>query len=80
MPRHFLPFLFLFPLWLTLRPLLAPRAVQDYIAVQGKGAVYVPHTAGRYQVRRFRKAQVRRRGEKEGGGRKEAGKGERAVL
>ena len=24
----------------------------------GKGAVYLPHTAGRYAARRFRKAQV----------------------
>lgn len=31
-------------------------AVQDYIAVKSQ-AVFVPHTAGRYQKRRFRKAQ-----------------------
>ncbi len=31
-------------------------AVQDYIAVKTKPA-YVPHTAGRYQKKRFRKAQ-----------------------
>ena len=33
---------------------------QDYIAiaVQPQYAVYVPHTGGRYQVKRFRKAQV----------------------
>ncbi len=29
---------------------------QDYIQV--KNALYLPHTAGRYQVKRFRKAQV----------------------
>lgn len=29
----------------------------DYIAVKGKYATYLPHTAGRYQVKRFRKAQ-----------------------
>uniref|UniRef100_A0AC34PXZ0 Ribosomal protein S7 domain-containing protein n=1 Tax=Panagrolaimus sp. JU765 TaxID=591449 RepID=A0AC34PXZ0_9BILA len=28
----------------------------DYIAVKDKGAKYLPHTAGRYQVKRFRKA------------------------
>jgi len=28
----------------------------DYIAVKGKTQVYVPHTAGRYQQKRFRKA------------------------
>lgn len=30
---------------------------QDYIAVKPKYSVYVPHTAGRYAVKRFRKAQ-----------------------
>jgi small subunit ribosomal protein S5e len=29
---------------------------QDYIPVKGKAAKYIPHTAGRYQVKRFRKA------------------------
>jgi len=32
-------------------------ALEDYIAVKPKQAVYVPHTAGRYQAKRFRKAQ-----------------------
>ena len=32
--------------------------VQDYIAVKEKYATYLPHTAGRYAARRFRKAQV----------------------
>jgi hypothetical protein len=32
-------------------------ALEDYIAVKPKSAVFVPHTAGRYQKRRFRKAQ-----------------------
>ena len=32
-------------------------ALEDYIAVKPKYAVYVPHTAGRYQAKRFRKAQ-----------------------
>ena len=31
-------------------------SLEDYIAVKTKYAVYVPHTAGRYQKRRFRKA------------------------
>jgi small subunit ribosomal protein S5e len=30
----------------------------DYIAVKEKGAKYLPHTAGRYQVKRFRKANI----------------------
>jgi small subunit ribosomal protein S5e len=32
-------------------------SLEDYIAVKTKFAVYVPHTAGRYQKKRFRKAQ-----------------------
>ena len=35
-------------------PLLG--GTEDYIAVKSKFAVYVAHTAGRYQKRRFRKA------------------------
>jgi ribosomal protein uS7 len=30
---------------------------QDYIAVKEKHAKYLPHSAGRYQAKRFRKAQ-----------------------
>ena len=30
----------------------------NYIAVKPHEAVFVPHTAGRYQLKRFRKAQV----------------------
>jgi small subunit ribosomal protein S5e len=30
--------------------------IQDYIACKGDHAVYLPHTAGRYQQKRFRKA------------------------
>ena len=32
-------------------------SLEDYVAVKPKFAVYVPHTAGRYQKKRFRKAQ-----------------------
>jgi len=31
-------------------------SLTDYIPVKGKAAKYLPHTAGRYQVKRFRKA------------------------
>ncbi|CAM9451265.1 unnamed protein product, partial [Hapterophycus canaliculatus] len=31
-------------------------SLEDYIAVKGKYATYLPHTAGRYQKKRFRKA------------------------
>lgn len=30
--------------------------LRDFIAVKDKAATYLPHTAGRYQVKRFRKA------------------------
>jgi len=32
-------------------------SLQDYLPVQGRGAVFVPHTAGRYQKKAFRKTQ-----------------------
>ena len=38
---------------------------QDYIGVKAKHAVYVPHTAGRYAAKRFRKAQFHRRAPRE---------------
>lgn len=30
--------------------------IQDYISVKDKGAVFLPHTAGRYAKQRFKKA------------------------
>jgi len=30
--------------------------LEDYLAATGRDAVFLPHTAGRYQVKRFRKA------------------------
>merc|ERR1719223_153166 len=36
---------------------VADLSLADYISVKDKHAVYVPHTAGRYQKKRFRKAQ-----------------------
>ena len=33
-------------------------SLEDYIGVNGKCATYLPHTAGRYQKKRFRKASV----------------------
>merc|ERR1711991_303780 len=32
-------------------------SLQDYIAIKEKSATFLPHTAGRYAVKRFRKAQ-----------------------
>jgi len=34
----------------------ADISLSDYLPVKDKAAVYVPHTAGRYQKKRFRKA------------------------
>lgn len=39
------------------RPISYPRSLQDYIAVKEKYAKYLPHSAGRYAAKRFRKAQ-----------------------
>ncbi|KAH0479497.1 MAG: hypothetical protein KVP17_000828 [Porospora cf. gigantea B] len=30
-------------------------SLEDYLAIQGKGTVFAPHTAGRYQTKRFKK-------------------------
>lgn len=38
-------------------PPLRPPSAQDYIAVKEKYAKYLPHSAGRYAAKRFRKAQ-----------------------
>ncbi|KUF94067.1 CUGBP Elav family member 5 [Phytophthora nicotianae] len=35
----------------------ADISLEDYIAVKGKAATFLPHTAQRYQKKRFRKAQ-----------------------
>jgi small subunit ribosomal protein S5e len=35
---------------------LGDVSLEDFIAVKAKDAVFLPHTAGRYQVKRFRKA------------------------
>jgi small subunit ribosomal protein S5e len=36
---------------------VSDMALEDYIAVKPKFARFVPHTGGRYQKKRFRKAQ-----------------------
>lgn len=33
-----------------------PFLLQDYVAVKDKSAKYLPHSGGRWQVKRFRKA------------------------
>ena len=44
--------------WLGLYSQIVDISLQDYISVKvDKHATYVPHTAGRYAVKRFRKAQ-----------------------
>lgn len=42
---------------LPISPQVSDIALEDYIAAKPKYAVYVPHSAGRYQQKRFRKAQ-----------------------
>jgi small subunit ribosomal protein S5e len=34
-------------------------ALVDFLAIKGKNATFVPHTAGKYQRKAFRKAAVR---------------------
>ena len=41
---------------LTISPRANPLFRQDYIACKGDHATYLPHTAGRYAKKRFRKA------------------------
>lgn len=41
----------------NLRPQVNDISLEDYIAVKVKSAQFVPHTAGRFQTKRFRKAQ-----------------------
>lgn len=48
--------IYLFEFYLSLQ--ISDISVEDYItATAAKHATYMPHTAGRYQVKRFRKAQ-----------------------
>jgi small subunit ribosomal protein S5e len=47
----------LFNKWALDEVNIADVSLLDYIPVKGKNAVFVPHTAGRYQKKPFRKAQ-----------------------
>merc|ERR1712241_1025434 len=47
----------LFGRWSTQDVQVTDISLTDYIAVKEKYAKYLPHSAGRYQVKRFRKAQ-----------------------
>merc|ERR1712025_898338 len=47
----------LFGRWSTAEVQVNDISLTDYIAVKEKHAKYLPHSAGRYQVKRFRKAQ-----------------------
>ena len=47
----------LFNKWAIQEVEVTDTSLEDYIAVKDRFAVYVPHTAGRYQMKRFRKAQ-----------------------
>jgi len=47
----------LFNKWSSYDVTVNDASLVDYIPVKEKFAVFVPHTAGRYQTKRFRKAQ-----------------------
>ncbi|UYV61617.1 RPS5 [Cordylochernes scorpioides] len=53
-----LPEVRLYGKWSTVDVTLNDMGLADYIAVKGPHAKYLPHTAGRYAVKRFRKAQM----------------------
>ncbi|KAL7033538.1 hypothetical protein ACKWTF_007632 [Chironomus riparius] len=52
-----LPDIKLFGRWSCDEVQVSDMSLQDYIAVKEKYARYLPHSAGRYAVKRFRKAQ-----------------------
>ena len=47
----------LFNKWSTEDVQVPDMSLQDYIAVKDKFAKFLPHSAGRYAAKRFRKAQ-----------------------
>ena len=47
----------LFNKWACDEVNVSDMSLQDYIAVKEKSAKYLPHSAGRYAAKRFRKAQ-----------------------
>lgn len=52
-----LPEIKLFGRWPCDEVQVGDMSLQDYIAVKEKNAKYLPHSAGRYAAKRFRKAQ-----------------------
>ena len=52
-----LPDVRLFGRWNCEDVQVGDMSLQDYIAVKEKNAKYLPHSAGRYAAKRFRKAQ-----------------------
>merc|ERR1711971_1400646 len=52
-----LPQIMLFGKWSCEDVQVSDMSLQDYIAVKEKYAKYLPHSAGRYAAKRFRKAQ-----------------------
>ena len=53
-----MPEIKLFNKWSTDDVQVNDISLTDYIAVKEKFAKYLPHSAGRYAAKRFRKAQV----------------------
>ncbi|CAH1390727.1 unnamed protein product [Nezara viridula] len=56
-PTAELPEIKLFGRWSCDDVQVSDMSLQDYIAVKEKNAKYLPHSAGRYAAKRFRKAQ-----------------------
>merc|ERR1712053_43616 len=56
-PEADLPEIKLFGKWSCEDVQVPDMSLQDYIAVKEKYAKYLPHSAGRYAAKRFRKAQ-----------------------
>lgn len=56
-PATDLPEIKLFGRWSCDEVQVSDMSLQDYIAVKEKNAKYLPHSAGRYAAKRFRKAQ-----------------------
>ena len=54
-----LPEIKLFNKWSSDDVVVNDISLTDYVAVKEKFAKYLPHSAGRYAAKRFRKAQVR---------------------
>lgn len=53
-----IPAIKLFGRWEVGQIIISDMSLRDYIAISGKAQRYLPHTAGRYQSKRFHKAKM----------------------